>query len=130
MATKKTDQDQSGTSQETADVTQGDTNQSAIVAPAAATPQTGSTIESEQPGDPIAPVAPATDSPGTPIADASASSGDVTGTPELPGYVVTDVSSVLHDGTWYHQGDEISLNDKEATPLLRRRIIEPSRSKK
>ncbi|WP_152545533.1 hypothetical protein [Pseudomonas chlororaphis] len=50
--------------------------------------------------------------------------------PTLSGYLVTDVSSVLHDGTWYHLGDEIFLNDKEADPLLDRRIIEPSGSKK
>nr|WP_263010940.1 hypothetical protein [Pseudomonas chlororaphis] len=44
--------------------------------------------------------------------------------------MVTDVSSVLHDGTWYHLGDDIFLNDKDAAPLLDRRIIKPSRSEK
>ncbi|APC14532.1 hypothetical protein BLL42_01830 [Pseudomonas frederiksbergensis] len=44
---------------------------------------------------------------------------------QLPRYYVTDVSSVLHDGQWYHMGDDISLSDTEAGPLLQRRIIEP-----
>ena len=130
MAAKKTEQDQGGTSEKAADVAQVDINQAAAVAPSAATPQADPGEGGEQPGDPVAPAAPATNSPTASIADAAAAPGDATGTPELPGYLVTDVSSVLHDGIWYHQGDEISLNDKEATPLLRRRIIEPSRSKK
>lgn len=124
MATKKTEQDQGSTSEKATGVAQGDVNQ----APAAA--QAGPPAAGEQPSDPVAPAAPATNSPSASIADASAAPGDVTGKPELPGYLVTDVSSVLHDGTWYHQGDEISLNDKDASPLLRRRIIEPSRSNK
>lgn len=44
---------------------------------------------------------------------------------KLPRYYVTDVSSVLHNDKWYHAGDDISLSDAEATPLLQRRIIEP-----
>ena len=44
---------------------------------------------------------------------------------KLPRYYVTDVYSVLHDGQWYHMGDDISLSDAEAGPLLQRRIIEP-----
>ena len=61
---------------------------------------------------------------------ASALQDSALGAGELPGYLVTDVSSVLHDGTWYHQGDAIFLNDKDAAPLLSRRIIEPTRSEK
>ncbi|APC18550.1 hypothetical protein BLL42_23605 [Pseudomonas frederiksbergensis] len=49
----------------------------------------------------------------------------VTQDEKLPRYYVTDVSSVLHDGQWYHMGDDISLSDTEAGPLLQRRIIEP-----
>ncbi|SFB28578.1 hypothetical protein SAMN05216248_10467 [Pseudomonas simiae] len=127
MAAKKTEQDQGGTSEKPTDVVQVDVNQAAA---AAAASQSDPATAGEQPSDPVAPAAPATNSPTASTADAAAAPGDATGTPELPGYLVTDVSSVLHDGTWYHQGDEISLNDKEATPLLRRRIIEPSRSKK
>lgn len=127
MAAKKTEQDQGGTSEKAADVTQGDVNQAVA---AAAASQAGPAAAGDQPSDPVAPATPATNSPSASIADASAASGDVTGTPDLPGYLVTEVSSVLHDGTWYHQGDEIYLNDKEANTLLRRRIIEPSRSDK
>ncbi|AZE47154.1 hypothetical protein C4K04_1464 [Pseudomonas chlororaphis] len=67
---------------------------------------------------------------GSSLGDAAALKDDATDAPELPGYLVTDVSSVLHDGTWYHLGDEIFLSDKDARPLLARRIIEPSGSKK
>ena len=117
MTAKKTGQDQDNTSENAADVSPGGANQTA--GPAAAAPS--------QTGPAATPVTP---SPGAPATDAAAAPGDVTGTPELPGYLVTEVSSVLHDGTWYHQGDEIFLSDKEANPLLRRRIIEPSWSKK
>ncbi|WP_371356121.1 hypothetical protein ACA087_06470 [Pseudomonas chlororaphis] len=72
-----------------------------------------------------APIAISGSSPGD-----AALKDDATDEPELLGYLVTDVSSVLHDGTWYHLGDEIFLNDEEADPLLDRRIIEPSGSKK
>lgn len=44
---------------------------------------------------------------------------------KLPRYYVTDVSSVLHNGKWYHTGDGISLGETEAVPLLQRLIIEP-----
>lgn len=117
MAAKKTEQDQGGTSEKAADVAQGEVNQTTA---AAAVPPLAE----------AAPAAPAIPSPSAPAADAAAAPGGVTGTPELAGYLVTEVSSVLHDGTWYHQGDEIFLSDKEANPLLRRRIIEPSWSKK
>lgn len=131
MAAKKTGQDQGGTSDKATDVAQGDVSQTAAAAPAAAaTPQSGPAATGEQLSDQAAPAAPATPSPSAPAADAAAAPGDVTGTPERPGYLVTEVSSVLHDGTWYHQGDEIFLSDKEANPLLQRRIIEPSWSKK
>jgi hypothetical protein len=131
MAAKKTEQDQDNTSDKATDVAQGDVSQTAAVATAAAAPsQADPAATGEQPSDQAAPAAPAIPSPSAPAADAAAAPGDVTGTPELPGYLVTEVSSVLHDGTWYHQGDEIFLNDKEANPLLRRRIIEPSWSKK
>ena len=43
----------------------------------------------------------------------------------LSRYNVTDVSSVLHNGKWYHTGDGISLGETEAVPLLQRLIIEP-----
>ncbi|WP_158703190.1 hypothetical protein [Pseudomonas chlororaphis] len=155
-----------------ADAAQGDVNQTAAAAPAAALPQDDPAAKGEQTGDQSA--APATPAPGAPDADAAtaedgvnqpaaaapavpapaddldgplnesrapiAISGsspgdaalkdDATDEPELLGYLVTDVSSVLHDGTWYHLGDDIFLNDKEAAPLLARRIIEPSGSKK
>ena len=130
MAAKKTEQGQDGTSEKATDTAQGDVSQAAAVAPAAAPPQAGPAATGEQPSDQAAPAAPAAASPNAPAADATAAPGDVTGTPELPGYLVTEVSSVLHDGTWYHQGDEIFLSDKEANPLLHRRIIEPSGSKK
>lgn len=130
MAAKKAEQDQGSTSEKATGVAQGDVNQTPAVAQAAAAAQAGPPAAGEQLSDPVAPAAPATNSPSAPAAGATAAPGDVTGTPELPGYLVTDVSSVLHDGTWYHQGDEIYLNDKEANTLLRRRIIEPSRSDK
>jgi hypothetical protein len=44
---------------------------------------------------------------------------------QLSRYNVTDVSSVLHNGKWYHAGDGISLGETEAVPLLQRLIIEP-----
>ncbi|WP_156162076.1 hypothetical protein [Pseudomonas sp. MRSN 12121] len=143
----------------TADAAQGDVSQTAAAAPAAAAlPPTPPAASGEQPGDQTA--TPATPAPGAPAADgpnasdelsldgrldefrapirlSGSSSGDAadlkndaTDEPELLGYLVTDVSSVLHDGTWYHLGDEIFLNDEEADPLLDRRIIEPSGSKK
>jgi hypothetical protein len=134
MAAKKTEQDQGGTSEKAADVAQVDVNQTPATAPDAApvapSEQAGPPTGGEQQSDPVAPAAPATNSPSAPAAGGTAAPGDVTRTPELPGYLVTDVSSVLHDGIWYHPGDEISLNDKDASPLLRRRIIEPSRSTK
>jgi hypothetical protein len=130
MAAKKTEQDQGGTSEKAADAAQGGVNQTPAVAPVAATAAPAPAAGGDQPSDPVAPAAPATNSPSASIADASAAPGDFTATLELPGYMVTDVSSVLHDGIWYHPGDEIYLNDKEAHTLLRRRIIEPSRSNK
>jgi hypothetical protein len=131
MAAKKAEQDQDSTSDKATDVAQGDVSQTDAAAPtAAAPPQSGPTATGEQLGDQAAPASPATPSSGAPAADAAAAPGDVTGTPERPGYLVTEVSSVLHDGTWYHQGDEIFLSDKEADSLLLRRIIEPSGSKK
>lgn len=132
MAAKKTEQDQGGTSEKAADVAQGDVNQTAAAAPAAAVPpQAVPAATSEQVSDQATPAAPAIPPPSALAADAAAAApSGVTGTPELAGYLVTDVSSVLHDGTWYHQSDEIFLSDKEASPLLRRRIIEPSWSKK
>lgn len=145
MATKET---KGTTSGKTADAAQGDVTQTAA-APASALPKTPPAASGEQPGDKTAPAAPAvpipTDTNGSDVlngsldglrapvglSDVSAALQDgVKETPELPGYLVTDVSSVLHDGTWYHQDDEIFLNDKDAAPLLRRRIIEPSRSDK
>lgn len=44
---------------------------------------------------------------------------------KLPRFYVTDVSSVLHNGQWYHASDDIALSNAEAAPLLLRRIIEP-----
>ncbi|WP_338807135.1 hypothetical protein V8U11_09210 [Pseudomonas chlororaphis] len=142
-----------------ADAAQGDVSQTAAAAPAAAAlPQTGPAATDEQAGDQAA--APATPAPGAPAADGPNASDelnldgrldefrapmtisgsspgdaadpkdDATDGPELLGYLVTDVSSVLHDGTWYHLGDEIFLNDEESDPLLDRLIIEPSGSKK
>lgn len=146
MATKET---KGTTSVKTADAAQGDVSQTAATAPAAALPTTPSAGSSEQIGDQAAPAAAAaavpvpTDTNGSDelngpldglrapvgLSDVSAALQDgAKQIPELPGYLVTDVSSVLHDGTWYHQNDEIFLNDKDAAPLLRRRIIEPSRS--
>lgn len=144
MATKET---KGTTSGKTADAAQGDVSQTAATAPAAALPTTPPAASGDQAGDQTAPATPAVLVPtGTNSSDelngpldglrAPVGLSDVSAalqdgakeTPELPGYLVTDVSSVLHDGTWYHQDDEIFLNDKEAAPLLRRRIIEPSRS--
>ncbi|MFJ7792918.1 hypothetical protein [Pseudomonas sp. NPDC096950] len=130
MAAKKTEQGQDSTSEKAAGAAQGDVNQSTAGAPATAAPaQTGPAATGEQPSDPAVPAAPAIPSPSAPAADAAAL-GDVTGTPELAGYLVTDVSSVLHNDAWYHEGDEIFLSNKEANQLLHRRIIEPSRSEK
>lgn len=145
MATKET---KGTTSVKTADTAPGDVSQSAATAPAALPPTPPAAL-GEQTGDQAAPVAPAvpvpTDTNGSAelngpldglrapvgLSDVSAALQDgAKPPPELPGYLITDVSSVLHDGTWYHQGDEIFLNDKEAAPLLRRRIIEPFRSDK
>lgn len=133
MTAKKTGQDSNSTAGKAADVALGDGNQTAAAAAAAAPPQTGPAATEEQPSGPVVPAVPITPSPSAPATDsaeAAAGTGEVKGAPELPGYLVTEVSSVLHDGTWYHQGDEIFLNDKEANPLLHRRIIEPSWSKK
>lgn len=146
MATKET---KGTTSGKTADAAQGDVSQTAAIAPAAALPPATLTASGEQTVDQATPAAPAVLGPAdtsgsnelgdrldrlrTPIgiSDVSAALQDgAKETPELPGYLVTDVSSVLHDGTWYHQDDEIFLHDKDAAPLLRRRIIEPSRSDK
>ena len=44
---------------------------------------------------------------------------------QLSRYYVTDVTSVLHNGKWYHTGDGIFLGETEAVPLLQRLIIEP-----
>jgi hypothetical protein len=131
MAAKKTEQDQDSTPGKAADAAQSDVSQTAAAAPAAAAPpQADPAAAGEQPSDQAAPAAPAAPSPSALAADAAAAPGDLTGTPELSGYLVTEVSSVLHDDTWYDQGDEIFLSDKEANPLLRRRIIELSWSKK
>ena len=146
MATKET---KGTTSVKTADAAQGDVGQTAATAPAAAIPTTPPAASGELIGDQAAPAAPAvpvpTDTNGSdelngpldglraPVGLSAVSAALQDGakeTPELPGYLVTDVSSVLHDGTWYHQDDEIFLHDKDAAPLLRRRIIEPSRSDK
>lgn len=142
MAAKQT---KDTTSEKIADAAQVDVSQTAATAAAGvALPQAGPVTPGEQASDQISPAAPAvlapTDIKGEGerldefhapfgISDLSATPLDgAKDTPALPGYLVTDVSSVLHDGTWYHQDDEIFLNDKEAAPLLRRRIIEPSRS--
>lgn len=108
-----------------ADAAQGDASQTAAAAPPAAAPAPADDLDGplDELGGPIRIAAPSAD--GT-----AAAPGDVSGAPTLPGYLVTDVSSVLHDGTWYHQGDEIFLNDKDAAALLARRILEPSGSKK
>lgn len=131
MATKKTGQDQDSTSEKAADAAPGSVSQAAAVPPtAAALSQSGAAPASEQSGAPAAsavPAASAAPAPSTTVVDANAAPGSVQ---ELPGYMVTDVSSVLHDGNWYHQGDDIFLNDKDAAPLLDRRIIKPSRSEK
>ncbi|QIH08926.1 MULTISPECIES: hypothetical protein [unclassified Pseudomonas] len=110
MATKKTGQDQDSALVNAEEVAPGDVGQAAVGAPASAAPS--------QSGAP---------SPSTTAVDATAAPGSAQ---ELPGYLVTDVSCVLHDGTWYHQGDEVFLNDKDAVPLLNRRIIKPLRSEK
>lgn len=131
MAAKKTGQDQDSTSEKAADAAPGSVSQAAAVPPvAAALSQSGAGAASEQPDTPVAsavPAASAAPSPSTAAVDATAAPGSVQ---ELSAYLVTYVSSVLHDGTWYHQGDEIFLNDEEAVPLLNRRIIEPARSEK
>ncbi|WP_448092487.1 hypothetical protein [Pseudomonas lini] len=147
MAAKQT---KDTTSDKVADAAQGDVSQTAAAAPAAvALPQEGPVTPGEQASDQAVPAAPAVLTPAdtkgsdelggrldefrAPIglSDLSAVLQDgAKDTPTLPGYLVTDVSSVLHDGIWYHQDDEIFLTDKEAAPLLRRRIIEPSRSEK
>ncbi|CAN2975995.1 conserved hypothetical protein [Pseudomonas sp. PM2] len=44
---------------------------------------------------------------------------------QLSRYYVTDVTSLLHNGKWYHTGDGIALGETEAVPLLQRLIIEP-----
>lgn len=141
-------QNKDTTSEKTADAAQGDVSQTTAAASAAVVlPQAGPVIAGEQASDQASPAAPEvlapTDTKASDelagrldelrapmgISDLSATlHDDAKDTPALPGYLVTDVSSVLHDGTWYHQGDEIFLIDKEAAPLLRRRNIEPSRS--
>lgn len=145
MASK---QSKDATSEKTADAAQGDVSQTAAAAPAAVVlPQAGPVIAGEQASDQASPAASAVLAPAdtkgagelgdrldefrAPLGISDLSAAPLDGakdTPALPSYLVTDVSSVLHDNTWYHQGDEIFLTDKEAAPLLRRRIIEPSRS--
>lgn len=145
MAAKQT---KDTTSDKVADAARDGVNETAAAAATGVTlPQAGPVTPGEQVSDQASPAAPAvlapSDSKGSGelsgrldefraplgISDVSAAPLDGTkDTPALPGYLVTDVSSVLHDGTWFHQGDEIFLTDKEAAPLLRRRIIEPSRS--
>ena len=130
MATKKTGQDQDSALVNAEEVAPGNVGQALVAAPAAVSPsQSGTAPASEQPGTPDASVVPATSvapSPSTTAVDATAAPG----TAQLRGYLVTDVSSVLHDGTWYHQGDEVFLNDKDAVPLLNRRIIKPIKREK
>ncbi|MBP5951313.1 hypothetical protein [Pseudomonas sp. P42] len=145
MAAKQT---KDTTSDKVADAARDGVNETAATAAAGvALPQAGPVTPGGQASDQSSPAAPAVLAPDDikdsgelsgrldefraplGISDLSAASlGGAKETPALPGYLVTDVSSVLHDGTWFRQGDEIFLADKEAAPLLRRRIIEPSRS--
>ncbi|WP_157838139.1 hypothetical protein [Pseudomonas sp. PH1b] len=130
MATKKSGQDEDSTLANAEEAAPGGVGHAAVAAPAAAAPsQSGTAPASEQPGTPAASAVSAASvapSPSTTAVDTTAAPGSA----QLPGYLVTDVSSVLHDGTWYHQGDEVFLSDKDAVPLLNRRIIKPLRSEK
>lgn len=95
-----------------------------LAAPAISAPATDSTLKQ----DDSALAALLSKNLGPPAASAAAPGDlldEVVQDKKLPRYYVTDVSSVLHNDKWYHAGNDISLSDADAAPLLQRRIIEP-----
>lgn len=132
MAAKKPEQDHGGTSMNAEAAARSDANQSTDAVDGPVAPSTRAVGEQTTAQDEAlgATRSPIVLSPDVSIVGASNLQGSDLDKSELPGYRVTEVSSVLHDGTWYHQGDEIFLSEKEANPLLHSRVIEPFRSEK